>query len=36
MIGTKIDQLLATAIEKAVTHEIKRLKCLLSETLPDN
>ena len=36
MLGRKIDQLLATAIEKAVTHEIKRLKRLLSETLPDS
>jgi hypothetical protein len=36
MLGRKIDQLLATAIEKAVTHEIKRLKRLLSEALPDD
>jgi hypothetical protein len=36
MLGEKIDRLLATAIENAVTREIQRLKRLLSEVLPDN
>jgi hypothetical protein len=36
MLGSKIDRLLATAVENAVTREIKRLKRLLSEILPDN